>query len=100
MALRIDYENVKARAQDIDDVIQKLKTLKDKLQNVHSNLQYAWQGDAADVFKCKLNDLISELDKTIKEMHSIKRDILTVAKSIKETDENLANDISRNRIAF
>lgn len=99
MRLQVDYENVRARAQEIGDVIQRLNAQKLKLLNIYNNLHNAWQGEAADIFKAKLEELIQELDSAIKEMTSIKNAILTVAESIRKTDEGLANEVAKGSLA-
>lgn len=99
MRLQVDYENVRARAQEIGDVIQRLNAQKLKLLNIYNNLHNAWQGEAADIFKAKLEELIQELDSAIKEMTFIKNAILTVAESIRKTDEGLANEVAKGSLA-
>lgn len=99
MRLQVNYENVRARAQEIGDVIQRLNAQKLKLLNIYNNLHNAWQGEAADIFKAKLEELIQELDSAIKEMTSIKNAILTVAESIRKTDEGLANEVAKGSLA-
>lgn len=94
MRLQVDYENVRARAQEISDVIQRLNAQKLKLLNIYNNLHSAWQGEAADAFKVKLDELIQELDSAVKEMANILREILVVAESIKKADERLADSLN------
>lgn len=95
MKLRVDYENVRARVQEISDIIQRLNAQKATLIQTSNNLHDAWQGEAATAFKLKFDELIQELDKAIKEMTAIKNDILTVANNIKKEDERLASYVSR-----
>lgn len=99
MRLQVDYENVRARAQEIGDVIQRLNAQKLNLLNIYNNLHNAWQGEAAAIFKSKLDELIQELDSAIKEMTAIKNAILTVAESIRKTDEGLANEVAKGSLA-
>lgn len=99
MRLQVNYENVRARAQEIGDVIQRLNAQKLNLLNIYNNLHNAWQGEAAAIFKAKLDELIQELDSAIKEMNAIKNAILTVAESIRKTDEGLANEVAEGSLA-
>lgn len=99
MRLQVNYENVRARAQEIGDVIQRLNAQKLNLLNIYNNLHNAWQGEAAAIFKAKLDELIQELDSAIKEMNAIKNAILTVAESIRKTDEGLANEVAKGSLA-
>ena len=98
MRLQVNYENVRARAQEIGDVIQRLNAQKLNLLNIYNNLHNAWQGEAAAIFKAKLDELIQELDSAIKEMNAIKNAILTVAESIRKTDEGLANEVAKGSL--
>ena len=98
LRLQVDYENVRRRAQEIGDVIQRLNAQKLKLRNTSNNLHNAWQGEAADIFKAKLDELINELDSAIREMSTIKNTILSVAESIRKTDEGIANEVARGSI--
>lgn len=90
MKLRIDYNNVLRRAQEISNVIQVLNARRNDLLQTSNNLHAAWEGEAASTFQAKLDELIKELDASIKEMSVILRDILTIADSIKKEDERLA----------
>lgn len=99
MRLQVNYENMRARAQEIGDVIQRLNAQKLNLLNIYNNLHNAWQGEAAAIFKAKLDELIQELDSAIKEMNAIKNAILTVAESIRKTDEGLANEVAKGSLA-
>lgn len=90
---------MRARAQEIGDVIQRLNAQKLNLLNIYNNLHNAWQGEAAAIFKAKLDELIQELDSAIKEMNAIKNAILTVAESIRKTDEGLANEVAKGSLA-
>ena len=94
MRLQVDYENVRARAQEIGDTIADLNSRKQVLINTSNNLHNAWQGEAADAFKVKLDELIKELDSAVKEMANILREILVVAESIKKADERLADSLN------
>lgn len=96
MALKIDYENVRARAQDIDDVIQILNAQKATLQTTSDNLDNVWQGTAANTFKKKVEEFISSLETTIKQMSELKKSIISIADDIKKTDEELASQLSAN----
>lgn len=93
MKIRVDYEAVRRRAQEIGDCIQRLNAQKVALRAAYNNLGNAWQGEAASVFKRKLDELIRELETAIKEMTAIKQDILITAAKIKNTDEQLASEI-------
>ena len=93
MKLRIDYNNVLRRAQEISNVIQVLNARKNDLLQTSNSLHAAWQGEAANTFQVKLDELIKELDASIKEMSAILRDILTIADSIKKEDERLASEV-------
>ena len=93
MKLRIDYNNVLRRAQEISNVIQVLNARKNDLLQTSNSLHAAWQGEAANTFQVKLDELIKELDVSIKEMSAILRDILTIADSIKKEDERLASEV-------
>lgn len=94
MRLQVNYENVRARAQEIGDVIQRLNAQKLNLLNIYNNLHNAWQGEAAAIFKAKLDELIQELDSAVKEMANILREILVAAESIKKADERLADSLN------
>lgn len=94
MQVKVDYENVRARAQEISNTIAALNARKHVLINTSNNLHNAWQGEAADAFKVKLVELIKELDSAIKEMANILREILMVAESIKKADERLADSLN------
>lgn len=94
MRLQVDYENVRARAQEISNTIADLSARKQELINTSNNLHNAWQGEAATTFKAKLDELIQVLTYAIKEMAAILREILAVAESIKREDERLAGEIS------
>lgn len=93
MKIRIDYENVRRCAQEISNEIQVLNARKLDLINTSNSLHTAWQGEAANTFKAKLDELIKELDSSIKEMAAILRDILQVAETIRREDERLAGEI-------
>lgn len=93
MKLRIDYNNVIRRAQEISNVIQVLNARKIDLLQTSNSLHAAWQGEAANTFQVKLDSLIKELDASIKEMSAILRDILAIADRIKKEDERLASEI-------
>lgn len=93
MKIRINYENVRRRAEEISNVIQVLNARKLDLINTSNRLHSVWQGEAANTFKAKLDELIKELDSSIKEMAAILRDILQVLDSIKREDERLAGEI-------
>ncbi|WP_417133047.1 WXG100 family type VII secretion target [Phascolarctobacterium succinatutens] len=94
MRLKVNYENVRARAQEISNTIADLNAKKQVLINTSNNLQNAWHGEAADAFKVKLDELIKELDSAVKEMANILREILVVAESIKKADERLADSLN------
>lgn len=94
MRLQVNYENVRARAKEIGDVIQRLNAQKLNLLNIYNNLHNAWQGEAAAIFKAKLDELIQELDSAVKEMANILREILVAAESIKKADERLADSLN------
>ncbi len=94
MRLQVDYENVQARAQEISNTIADLNARKQVLINTSHNLHNAWQGEAADAFKVKLDELIKELNSAINEMGSVLREILAVAESIKKADERLADSLN------
>ena len=94
MRLQVDYENVRARAQEISHTIADLNARKQVLINTSNNLHNAWQGEAASAFKAKLDELIQELDSVIKEMANILREILNVTNSIKKADERLADSLT------
>ena len=94
MRLQVNYENVRARAQEISNTIADLNTRKQVLINISNNLHNAWQGEAASAFKVKLDELIQELDSDIKEMINILREILAVAESIRKADERLADSLN------
>lgn len=98
MRLQVDYENVRARAQEISNTIADLNARKQVLINTSNNLQNAWQGEAADAFKVKLDELIKELDSAVKEMANILREILVVAESIKKADERLADSLDNANV--
>ena len=89
MRLQVNYENVRARAQEISNTIADLNAKKQVLINTSNNLQNAWHGEAADAFKVKLDELIKELDSA-----NILREILVVAESIKKADERLADSLN------
>lgn len=94
MQVKVDYENVRARAQEISNTIAALNARKHVLINTSNNLHNAWQGEAADAFKVKLDELIKELNSAINEMSNILREILAVAESIKKADERLADSLN------
>lgn len=94
MRLLVDYENVRARAQEISNTIADLNARKQVLINTSNKLHNAWQGEAASAFKVKLDELIQELDSAIKEMTNILREILAVAESIRKADERLADSLN------
>lgn len=91
--MRIDYEIVRRQVQHIEFTIEQLNVDKKKLKNMYYDLPSIWQGEAADVFKNKLAELIQELEKDIREMSSIRDTIMMVAINIKRTDEKLSNEI-------
>ena len=93
MKIRINYENVRRRAEEISNVIQVLNARKLDLINTSNSLHSVWQGEAANTFKAKLDELIKELDSSIKEMAAILRDILQVVETIRREDERLAEEI-------
>ena len=94
MRLQVNYENVRARAQEISNTIADLNAKKQVLINTSNNLHNAWHGEAADAFKVKLDELIKELDSAVKEMTNILREILVVTDSIKKADERLADSLN------
>lgn len=94
MRLQVDYENVRARAQEISHTIADLNARMQILINTSNDLHNAWQGEAADIFKAKLHESIQELDSAIKDMTNILREILAVAESIKKADERLADSLN------
>lgn len=94
MAVKIDYKKVDQCLHDIDKSISLLESRRRYLQqSVSDKLYVVWQGEAASEFKRKSDELIRNLDNTIKEMKAIRRDIRIVADNIKKADNSIANQV-------
>ena len=94
MAIRIDYTNVKRRANQIEDAIHQVEIQRNRVKRISDNLPSAWQGIAAEEFRRKLYEFDNELVSVLREMYSIHYDILKTAHDIQAIDKQLASEIS------
>lgn len=93
MQIRIDYDRVVRQANELGNIASDLDRVNSELQNIISETDANWDGEASEVYKKRcfsLSDYVRELSR---DMNRVSSTIKEVADIIREADER-ANEIA------
>jgi len=88
--LRINYQSVMNRAQEMENQITRLSREINSMETLRIQSKSCWDGPASEVFRGKLDQLIENTRATQRRMKNVVEDIRTVADRIRREDEELA----------
>lgn len=88
--LRINYQSVMNRAQEMENQITRLSREINSMESLRTQSKSCWDGPASEVFRGKLDQLIENTRATQRRMKNVVEDIRTVADRIRREDEELA----------
>ena len=88
--LRINYQSVMDRAQEMENQITRLSREINSMETLRIQSKSCWDGPASEVFRGKLDQLIENTRATQRRMKNVVEDIRTVADRIRREDEELA----------
>lgn len=95
MRIRIDYDQVIRQANEIESIAGDLGGVKKELQNIISNVDANWDGEASDTYKQRCTRLEEYLKEVARDMSRVSSTIKEVARIIKQADERARELASR-----
>jgi WXG100 family type VII secretion target len=93
MKIRIDYDQVIRQANEIGSIAGDLDGVKKELQNIISDVDANWDGEASKVYVQRCTSLGEYLKDVSRDMNRVSSTIKEVARIIKQADER-ANDLA------
>ena len=100
MRIRINYDQVIRQANEIESIAGDLDGVKKELQNIISDLDINWDGEASKIYLQRCTQLGEYVREVSRDMSRVSSTIKEVARIIKEADErarNLASKLSEGK---
>ena len=96
-AIEMDYQKAMAQAKELDELAAQLKTqANDNFPDILKVVSDAWQGDNANKYITKANNLPGKMIKAAEDLGSIASTIRTVATNTYNA-EKTAYELAQNR---
>lgn len=92
--IEFNYKDAIRQADELQDIAEELQAICRKLTNQQPELANAWQGNSANLFLKKAENLCGDIKRTAKTTKSIGTAVGTAAKAIKKA-EDTAKEIVR-----
>ncbi|NLK87699.1 MAG: WXG100 family type VII secretion target [Clostridiaceae bacterium] len=93
MLIRIDYNQVIRQANEIGSIAGDLDGVKKELQNIISDVDVNWDGEASKVYVKRCTSLGEYIKDVSRDMNRVSSTIKEVARIIKQADER-ANELA------
>lgn len=93
MKIRIDYDQVIRQANEIGTIAADLDGVKKELQNVVTDVDTNWDGEASNVYIQRCTSLGEYLREVSRDMNRVSETIKDVARIIRQADER-ANELA------
>ncbi len=88
--IRINYELTVMKGRQIKELSKELNTVIYKLEELQSESASYWQGEAANAYRQRVEELALYIRKLFQEMSELGNAIIKIANTIKAADEAIA----------
>lgn len=97
MKIKFDYHKAMRQAEKIDNIACSLKKLSaHELQETLECINYAWEGNASQTYRSKLEEKQTNIEQVSKNLEALAEQYRQIARSLKQAEENAKKALSTN----